>query len=348
MFKGVEYPVCTISKTRIDRAGYKLSHPLASHEQEDIDGAIDIINNFRAAHNYPLLIFRLDLADKVRRIDVTATVAQRLKRLPSIEAKLRRLSTRLTQMEAIGGCRAVVRSVRMVHRLANKYKRSKMGHQNLHIVDYVKEPRDTGYRGIHLIYAYQSQSKPQYNGLKIEIQLRSRSQHAWATAVETVDAFAQRSLKDGTADAKWQRFFALMATFIAIREGCNPVPNTPTDPMLLNNEIRSLASELNVIQLLESYKATLNFEGIPGARFYLLQLDSSKGQTLLRGFKKDEFEQAEQLYLSTEKELFGQHGKDAVLVSEGSLGSLKRAYPNYFADTNVFIEILSEAIFAAS
>jgi hypothetical protein len=236
----------------------------------------------------------------------------------------------------------------MVHRLANKYKRSKMGYQNLHIVDYVKEPRDTGYRGIHLIYAYQSQSKPQYNGLKIEIQLRSRSQHAWATAVATVDAFAQRSLKDGTADATWQRFFALMATFIAIQEECNPVPNTPTDPMLLNNEIRSLASELNVIQLLESYKATLNFEGIPGARFYLLQLDSSKRQTLLRGFKKDEFEQAEQLYLSTEKELFGQHRKDVVLVSVGSLGSLRRAYPNYFADTNVFIEILSEAIFAAS
>jgi hypothetical protein len=98
----VQYPVCTISKTGIDRAGYKLSHPLASHEQEDIDDAIEIINNFRAAQNYPLLIFRLDLEDKVRRIDVTATVAQRLKRLPSIEAKLRRLSTRLTQMEDIG------------------------------------------------------------------------------------------------------------------------------------------------------------------------------------------------------------------------------------------------------
>ena len=348
-YRGVQYPVCTVSKNQIDRAGYRLSHPLPSHDDDDMDNAIEVINNFRAGHNYPLLIFRLDLEDRARLIDVTSTVAQRLKRLPSIEAKLRRLSTRLTQMEDIGGCRAVVRTVGMVRRLANKYKRSKMRHKRLHVVDYIENPRETGYRGIHLIYSYQSKSKPQYNGLKIEIQLRSREQHAWATAVETVDAFTKKGLKDGVGiDVKWQRFFALMGTFIAAKERSRAVPNTPSETRELNDELRSLAKQLNVIQHLASYTATVNFDRIPDARFYLLELDASKGQTLLRGFKEDEFEKAEQLYLSREKELFGEFGKDVVLVSVGSLESLKRAYPNYFADSNVFIGIVSEAVVSGS
>jgi ppGpp synthetase/RelA/SpoT-type nucleotidyltranferase len=139
-YDGVTYSVCPFSKNQIDKAGRKLSHPKFSHESEDTENAIEIINSFRAAHNFPLLIFRIDLATRARKIDATATVAQRLKRLPAIEAKLRRLSTRLTQMEDIAGCRAVVRSCRMVRRLTRLYTKSRMKHQRLHIVDYLTKP----------------------------------------------------------------------------------------------------------------------------------------------------------------------------------------------------------------
>lgn len=344
MFRGVTYPVCTASKSQIDRAGAKLAKPKPWHEQPDMDNALEIINDFRSAHNFPLLIFRIDLATRARKVDVTATVAQRLKRLPSIEAKLRRLSTRLTQMEDIGGCRAVVQTAVMVRRVCRMYEKSTMKHKSLHIVDYQKAPRDTGYRGIHLIYAYQSDSKPEFNGLKIEIQLRSRQQHAWATAVETVDAFTGQGLKDGKGDPKWQRFFALMGTFIASEEGTNHVPDTPTDTLPLFEEIRSLTRELDVIEHLESYRAALNFEQIRGAKFYLVELDAPKNQTRIIGFKEDEFEEAQRVYLNVEKALSGKQGRDVVLVSVGSLESLKRAYPNYFADTEAFLGIVRQAI----
>ena len=247
-------------------------------------------------------------------------------------------------MEDIGGCRAVVQSSAMVRRLCRMYEKSTMKHKSLHIVDYLKEPRDTGYRGIHLIYAYQSDSKPEFNGLKIEIQLRSRQQHAWATAVETVDAFTGQGLKDGRGDPKWQRFFSLMGTFIASDEGTNPVPNTPADTSPLREEIRSLTEELGVIEHLDSYRATLDFKQIWGAKFYLVELDASKNETSIIGFKEDEFEEAQQVYLNVEKALSGQQGRDVVLVSVGSLNSLKRAYPNYFADTEVFLGIVRQAI----
>ena len=64
-------------------------------------------------------------------------------------------------------------------------------------VDYINHPReDTGYRGIHLIYRYRSDRKKRaWNGRKIEVQLRTKLQHAWATAVETIGAFKNMALK---------------------------------------------------------------------------------------------------------------------------------------------------------
>ena len=35
---------------------------------------------------------------------------------------------------------------------------------------------------------------------------------------------------------------------------------------------------------------------------------------------------------------------DAVLVSVDSVASLRRAYPNYFADTHKFLELVSDAL----
>jgi ppGpp synthetase/RelA/SpoT-type nucleotidyltranferase len=340
----VSYSVIQFSKSQIDKAGAKLARIKPYIDDDDRELALEIMNNYRAAHNLPLLVFRVDLATRARKVDVTVTLAQRLKRMPAIEAKLRRLSSmRLTQMEDIGGCRAVVRSVQMVRRLRKMYEKSRSKHKRLHIVDYLTAPRETGYRGVHLIYAYHSNTKPQFNGLKIEIQLRSRPQHAWATAVETVDAFTGQGLKDGSGDTRWRRFFALMGTYIALKEACNPVPDTPTNISFLKKEIAQCAKELQVLEHLHSYRATLEMKTMPGAHFYIVDLDVPKGETRISGFREDALETAQQMYLALEKETTNQLGRDVVLVSVGSMESLKRAYPNYFADTDVFVGLLNEA-----
>ncbi len=61
--------------------------------------------------------------------------------------------------------------------------------------DYIEHPKESGYHGIHLIYQYRSDKRTDNNSLKIEVQLRSQLQHAWATAVETVGTFVQQALK---------------------------------------------------------------------------------------------------------------------------------------------------------
>lgn len=341
----MDYTLPKYSRNRIDKAGGLLLGPKAWTEGADIEDALEIINNHRSSHNYPLLHFRIELSRKARKVDSSATIAQRIKRLRSIEAKLTRFpKMRLSHMQDIGGCRAVVRSAGAVRMLANLYRKSKASHTRLRIKDYLTQPPPSGYRGIHFVYAFKSTKRPQYDGLKIEVQLRSRQQHAWATAVETVDVFTGQALKAARGTALWQRFFALVASHIALKEQCPTIPNTPTDPVELRDAIVNHVTDLDVFTHLASYQSVLQTLNIPDAHYYLLELDAEKLQTKVWGFKEKQIDQAQSAYLNIEKAIAGQREKDAVLVSAGSMESLKRAYPNYFADTHVFIRTVREAI----
>ena len=173
--------------------------------------ALDIINNWRSSHNFPLNTFHIGLKRRARIIDPVAVTAQRIKRLASIEAKLARFPTMtLSQMQDIGGCRAIVSTAHGVAKLCESYAESELKHIKHQTDNYIDAPKDSGYRGVHLIYRYHSDRRQDYNSLKIEMQLRSQLQHAWATAVETVGAFVRQALKSSVGEQEWLRFFALM------------------------------------------------------------------------------------------------------------------------------------------
>lgn len=63
----------------------------------------------------------------------------------------------------------------------------------------------------------------------------------------------------------------------------------------------------------------------------------------IEGFKGGEYERASEAYLAIEKQA-RENKTDAVLVSVSSLAALRRAYPNYFADTRVFVALMNQAI----
>jgi hypothetical protein len=118
---------------------------------------------------------------------------------------------KLSRIQDIGGCRVVVSSVLEVDELVEYYKRtSRIKHELVREDAYILEPPPSGYRGVHLVYKYISDRRTTWNGLRIEIQLRSGLQHAWATAVETVGTFTQQALKSSQGGADWLRFFALI------------------------------------------------------------------------------------------------------------------------------------------
>ncbi len=146
------------------------------------DFGLNAINNWRAVHAYPLNILQNNLRRAARNFDDAPVIAQRTKRLFSIINKLIHLpKMKLTQMQDIGGCRAIVHSVKQVRELDRFYaKKSRMKHEFSSRDDYILNPPPSGYRGIHLVYRFFSDkaSGAKYNGLKIKMQLRSQYQHA--------------------------------------------------------------------------------------------------------------------------------------------------------------------------
>jgi hypothetical protein len=331
------------SSDQVDAAGRALISP-ASHDQELVE-ALKIIGNWRACHNHPLVTFRIGLERRAKKANAKSVVAQRLKRLASIKSKLaRKNDLTLSQMQDVAGCRAVLGNVAQVRTVVDAYKKSWIRHKLERVDDYIDAPKYSGYRGIHLIYSYSSDRNDIYNGLKVEIQLRSQLQHAWATAVETVDLFTLQALKSGQGSRNWRRFFIYMSAFVAAIESCNPVPNTPTKTSELREAILRYSTKLDVVNQLEGFLAAMKITEQPGlgkSEIFLIQIDAETRRTSLWGYRRDQLAEANEHYIRLE--LGSGKGKDQVLVESDSILHLKRAYPNYFADTAMFLSVLKEA-----
>jgi hypothetical protein len=78
--------------------------------------------------------------------------------------------------------------------------------------------------------------------------------------------------------------------------------------------------------------------------YFLLQLDPIANQLKVTGFRYSEVLEASRRYAEAEKLVGENPGTDAVLVSVDSLAALERAYPNYFADTGVFLDLMHQAL----
>lgn len=326
----------------IDRAGDILV--AGARSREDL-AARSLVNRWRASHIRPLNTFGMNLRRRAGNRDI---VAQRLKRLPSIISKLERLNwLKLSRMQDIGGCRAIVGSADDAFRLAADFVDSRIRHELVSHSNYVDRPRRTGYRGLHLVYSYHSDRTEIWNGLKTEIQIRSQLQHQWATAVETVGTFTRKSLKSGVGDQNWLRFFALMSSVIAEREGTAFVPDTPTDQRELVGEIRQhdrtigISSQLAVfqnltLQLRDSRSISNHWVG--------LELDPIANRVAGRMFNPNDWESANEWYSERELENRDNPHVVVVLVSSSSLSALRRAYPNIFADIGRFRRLLQETV----
>lgn len=332
------------TKSQVDRAGKAIAVD-ADIFKNDIH--YSIINNWRSSHAYPLNTFQVTLRNKANSLSRNFSVSQRIKRLESIKRKLSSGTMQLSQMQDIAGCRAVVENIKIVNALYDKYS-SYGDHSLRNEKNYILSPKDDGYRSLHLIFKYQGRdTRKDYDGLQIEIQIRSQDQHAWATAVEAVGTFTKQALKWRGGSAEWQRFFALMSSAIAIREDSAPVPGTPNSLTELRKEIAQLSNQLRVKDTLNAYNLTLQYVGNlskSDAKILLVHMIPGENKVAVRGFRLRDSQIANQSYIDLEKTIPSDSSSQAVLVRVDSLQALQRAYPNYFLDTGRFSTILNEIL----
>ncbi|MBS0483507.1 MAG: RelA/SpoT domain-containing protein, partial [Proteobacteria bacterium] len=201
------------SKERVSRAGEAVRNGMPTGED------LAVIDAWRAAHRSVLNTFQAILRNRTRSTDIV--VAQRHKRRSTIFGKLRRFPTmQLARMDDVAGCRLIFPNAEELYAFRHDLHCAHFNHQLKNQpdkYDYIKRPKDTGYRGIHDVYAYDVNSvhgKP-YKGLLIELQYRTFYQHAWATAVEVVGFITESQPKFQEGDKRYETALSLASEIIA-------------------------------------------------------------------------------------------------------------------------------------
>lgn len=334
------------TKRQINEAGIVI-RSVASTQEERTE-ALKIIDNWRSAHAYPLHVFYMNLRGKAgSRNDIL--VAERLKRLESIVGKLQREDgMQLYRMQDLGGCRMVLPTLNEVYEFSEKFQTSRIRHEQKKRNDYIQNPKTSGYRSLHLIYRFRTDTpdKEIYNQypMMIELQFRTHLQHIWATSLETIGLFTNQALKAGQGNQEILRFFVLVSSLFAIREGCQVAPGTIGDEKELISEMEQINDQHHILGMLKAIRTAMDHDAksVPDKRgYYILQLNY-KENTLKRWFfKPSELEKANRTYDSLE-ERRGNAPLDIVLVRAASYAAVKAAYPNYFMDIGEFVDIVKD------
>jgi hypothetical protein len=309
-------------------------------------GALVVIADWRDTHQGPMTRFREHLASHATAVDAESIVVSRLKRLATTLNKLfREPRMKLSTMQDVGGLRAIVDTPAHVYALAERL---------LHVpqfelkrqTDYIRNPPVSGYRGIHHIYTYHAVDgdPPNADGLKIEVQIRSRLEHAWATAVEVVGTFRRELLKAGEGDANWLRFFALAGALIAKKDGTPLGSHVPADQHAFWEEFIGLRETLCVFQRLKAYVLTpiIASKTSVNAKYFVLSSNIEGRYMSMSTHPVTDFEGARRAYRDAEQRYLGNPLVDTVLVRADDLADLAEAYPNYWADTSVFTDVVYE------
>lgn len=278
------------------------------------------------------------------------TVATRIKRTVSIVEKLRRYpSMKLSRMQDIAGMRVVVDVSTQTS--AKLFQGSVAEFQNIFRSDacmekssddYIRTPKTSGYRAVHLIYEHGNETRPVYNGLLFEIQFRTKLQHLWAMAVETVGMFYGQALKASRGDQDWLDFFRLASAAFSHIERA-PVVAALADKSFeqIRSDLRRDGNEKTFFSKLAAIKEVDETYSSEEYDYWLLELNIKKGENKIFGFKSDQIETAHEMYSAKEQTPACQRGDvQVVLVSTQSFKDLREAYPSYFLDVAEFTKTI--------
>lgn len=180
------------------------------------------------------------------------------------------------------------------------------------------------------------------------MQIRTKLQHNWATAVETAGIATKTALKSSQGDDEWLMFFKIVSSLFAIKENLPVLEEHKSLTMEeLMVECYRLSNKLKVIDTLKALRVSANRlerKSFPQG-YYLLDIDIEDKMVYISRFRKNQEKEATDKYLEIEKEIeqdIGDTKRAVVLVSSDSLKSLKKAYPSYFLDTSEFLQALEK------
>ncbi|WP_430910467.1 RelA/SpoT domain-containing protein [Methylobacterium sp. sgz302541] len=319
------------SKERVRRAGNAVRENKATIED------YNVIEEWRAAHRAVLNTFQAILRTRTRGTGIV--VAQRHKRRNTIFGKLHRHKTmQLHRMDDVAGCRLIFEDIKKLYEFREKFHKAKFRHKlrnEIDKYDYIKIPKvDTGYRGVHDVYEYDvnSQYGENFKGLYIEIQYRTRYQHAWATCVEVIGFITENQPKFNSGDKRYQKILEISSEIIArsFEDRTSSMAEVKDDELIKN--FLALDKELGFMNLLRG----LNSQEKEVSEYKNMILIFSEGRALNVKHFRDATDALRALF-DLERE---NPGQDIVLVRADTTEEIRIAFKNYFSDAQDFIHLI--------
>ncbi len=320
------------SKSRVNRAGENVRKDNATSQD------LLVIDEWRAAHRGVLNTFQAILRNRTRGTGIT--VAQRHKRKRTIFDKLHRFpGMQLARMDDVAGFRLIFKQLKGLNDFRAAFHRAHFKHKrrnDLDKYDYIKHPKETGYRGIHDVYEYDVNSAIGQNlaGLNVEIQYRTLVQHAWATAVEVIGFITESQPKFQKGDNRYERAMAFASEILArVHENLKgPFPDLPDSDLV--SQFLVLDKELGLLMTLRGLNAANR--DVSNRRNTIL-IFSGSDELEIRTFR--DAPDALRALFELERAM---PERDIVLVRADTSEEVRLAFRNYFSDASDFIRLLEE------
>lgn len=318
------------SKSRINKAGENVRSNTASMED------LLIIEEWRAAHRGVLNTFQAILHNRARNKKIT--VAQRHKRKKTVFDKLLRLpKMNLARMDDVAGCRLIFRNIKALYDFRNEFHKARFKHKRRNDTDrydYIKSPKESGYRGIHDIYEYDVNSEvgKHLTGLYVEIQYRTLVQHAWGTANEVIGAITESEPKFQRGDERITYAMRLASEILARAHESMTGPCPDLKDRELVEEFLGVEKKVGLLDMLRQ----LNAAGKADTKNKNTILIFKDGEPLEVKTYRDAPDAIRALF-----ELENAHPEwDIVLVRAESSAEVRLAFKNYFSDARDFIDLI--------
>lgn len=332
-------------------------------QEGDLKKSLAVIQAFREAHEQPLKTISYFLSQCCDHLELKITPVGRLKRTDTIINKLQRPSldgktpnkTCVKTMVDIAGCRLILPNMAILRQITSYIEEKVAGIQRIEIIrarDYIADPKDNDcrYRSLHIHFKYHTN---QGKTFKVEAQLRTENQHAWATTVEIIDLLEHTKIKTHSHDElykpqvqkQWEQLLIYMSDYIADKEKI--IVLTDQEKQATNHRLIELNNELHAIHRLESFQMMnkkLQILISDSKHQHVLFLINEAEQEILLEEVYDKEKQAIARYNLIEKTFTGFEHLNALLVSTEKMSSISQAYPNYAGDCSEFITLLNEAI----
>jgi ppGpp synthetase/RelA/SpoT-type nucleotidyltranferase len=345
------YPEPPSNKSAVRRAG------LAVYQNTTTTEDFELIDQWRAAHGYVINNFQAWIKGHIARKTVSVEFAQRLKRKNTVIDKLRRvrpdgspLIADVTAMHDFAGCRLIFENMDDLISFRNHMRSTAVLRNVEHEIrhdeekyDYILHPKPSGYRGIHDVYKHfprghrRNQSSPRpWDGLKVEIQYRTRAQHAWATAVEISDVLDGERTKFEQLTTERGHFFAVASEVIARNHEGKRRSFVDQETRQLEDELQDLENRLGIMQRLKALRLFEDESKLQEHNVLSIERDFNNNLRLeVYPFKAAQpaIEKATQLESSGES-------LNAVYVRADNPKQLRSAYRNYFNDPVDFVGLL--------